>query len=128
MTNQTSESLEVDCQEGFDGGQPQIFHLEVYDLASERLRANKSSGRPSFLVDGLGPGRVLRMIVYASNTKGRSDFYPIEGFTLKVAEKQTGELCITLTFRRSDSFSEGVRDSIGRVSAPGLCLAEHHGF
>lgn len=97
VTNQTSESLEVDCQEGFDGGQPQIFHLEVYDLASERLRANKSSPRPAFLVDGLGPGRVLRMIVYASNSKGKSDFYPIEGFTLKVAEKQTGrfyQLCL----------------------------------
>lgn len=68
-----------------------MFHLEVYDLASERLRANKTSLRPAFLVDGLGPGRVLRMIVYSSNSKGKSDFYPIEGFTLKVAEKQTGE-------------------------------------
>ncbi|XP_046659110.1 LOW QUALITY PROTEIN: nephrin-like [Homalodisca vitripennis] len=90
VTNQTSESLEVDCLEGFDGGQPQLFHLEVFDLASEQLRANKTSNRPTFLVDGLGPGRILRMIVYASNAKGKSDIYPMEGFTLKVAEKQTG--------------------------------------
>lgn len=92
MTNQTSESLEVDCQEGFDGGQPQRFHLEVYDLSSERLSANLTSQRPVFLVDGLGAGRLLRMRVYASNAKGRSDAFPIEGFTLKVAEKQTGML------------------------------------
>lgn len=92
VTNQTSESLEVECLEGFDGGQQQRFHLEVRDLATERLVANKTSARPGFLVDGLGPGRVMRMVVYASNAKGKSDALVIEGFTLKAAEKQTGEL------------------------------------
>ncbi|XP_054259110.1 synaptogenesis protein syg-2-like [Macrosteles quadrilineatus] len=90
VTNQTSESLEVECLEGFDGGQQQKFHLEVRDVVTERLVANKTSLRPSFLVDGLGPGRVMRMLLYSSNAKGKSDALIVEGFTLKAAEKQTG--------------------------------------
>jgi hypothetical protein len=34
---------------------------------------------------------VLKMLVYAANSKGKSDPVGVEGFTLKVAEKQTGE-------------------------------------
>jgi hypothetical protein len=34
---------------------------------------------------------VLKMLVYAANPKGKSDPVVVEGFTLKVAEKQTGE-------------------------------------
>lgn len=31
------------------------------------------------------------MIVYAANVKGRSEAILLEGFTLKIAEKQTGK-------------------------------------
>lgn len=89
--NQTTESLEIECMEGFDGGQPQSFQLEVYDLLTQTLKANKSSRLPVFNVDNLLPGRVLKMIIYATNSKGKSDAVTIEGYTLKAAEKQTGE-------------------------------------
>ncbi|PSN56957.1 hypothetical protein C0J52_10847, partial [Blattella germanica] len=90
LINQTTESLEVDCIEGFDGGQPQYFLLEAFDLQTGQLRANMSSKFPAFSLSGLGPGMVLKMLVYAANSKGKSDPVVIEGFTLKVAEKQTG--------------------------------------
>jgi hypothetical protein len=77
--------------EGFDGGQPQYFLLEVFDTQTGQLQANVSSKFPVFSVSGLGPGMVLKMLVYAANSKGRSDPVVVEGFTLKVAEKQTGE-------------------------------------
>ena len=92
LINQTTESLEVDCLEGFDGGQPQYFLLEAFDLQTGQLRANMSSKFPNFSLNGLGPGMILKMLVYAANSKGKSDPIVIEGFTLKVAEKQTGEL------------------------------------
>lgn len=90
LLNQTTESLEVDCVEGFDGGQPQYFLLEVFDMQTGQLQANVSSKFPVFSVSGLGPGMVLKMLVYAANSKGKSDPVVVEGFTLKVAEKQTG--------------------------------------
>lgn len=90
ILNQTTESLEVECTEGFDGGQPQYFLLEVYDEQTELLQANVSSKFPVFTAHNLEPGRILKMIVYAANAKGRSDPVLLEGFTLKVAEKQTG--------------------------------------
>jgi hypothetical protein len=86
--------LEVDCVEGFDGGQPQYFLLEVFDLQTGQLQANVSSKFPVFSVSGLAPGMILKMLVYAANSKGRSDPVVAEGFTLKVAEKQTGECYI----------------------------------
>jgi len=91
LLNQTTESLEVDCVEGFDGGQPQYFLLEVFDMQTGMLQANISSKFPAFSVSGLGPGMVLKMLVYAANSKGKSEPVVVEGFTLKVAEKQTGE-------------------------------------
>jgi hypothetical protein len=77
--------------EGFDGGQPQYFLLEVFDMQTGLLQANISSKFPVFIVTGLGPGMVLKMLVYAANSKGKSEPAVVEGFTLKVAEKQTGK-------------------------------------
>ncbi|XP_066594122.1 nephrin-like isoform X2 [Prorops nasuta] len=90
LTNQTTESLSVECTAGFDGGQPQHFLLEVFDQHTGVLQANVSSREnAAFTVQGLEPGKVLNMILYAVNAKGRSDPTLVEGFTLKVAEKQT---------------------------------------
>ncbi|KAJ8970114.1 hypothetical protein NQ314_001386 [Rhamnusium bicolor] len=73
------------------GGQPQYFLLEVYDWKTGILQANVSAKFPLFIVSGLDPGKVLKMVVYSANSKGRSESVLLEGFTLKVAEKQTGK-------------------------------------
>ncbi|XP_011503617.1 PREDICTED: nephrin [Ceratosolen solmsi marchali] len=91
LMNQTTKSLAVECTAGFDGGQIQHFQLEVYDQQTGQLKANMSSKEnAAFSVRDLQSGRVLRMTVYAVNSKGRSESALLEGFTLKVAEKQTG--------------------------------------
>ncbi|GLH09990.1 Uncharacterized protein GBIM_15001, partial [Gryllus bimaculatus] len=91
LVNQTTGSLEVDCVEGFDGGLQQLFLLEVFDLESGQLAANISSRWPRFLVEGLRAGRSLKMLAFAANSVGRSEPLALEGFTLKQAEKRTGE-------------------------------------
>lgn len=90
ILNQTSDSLEVQCFEGFDGGQPQYFLLEVFDQQTGTLQANTTSKFAIFNVSDLDSGRILRMMAYAVNSKGRSEGVLLEGFTLKAAEKQTG--------------------------------------
>jgi hypothetical protein len=47
---------------------------------------------------------VLKMLVYAANSKGKSDPVIVEGFTLKVAEKQTGECYITSRYTESSIY------------------------
>ncbi|KAL3285867.1 hypothetical protein HHI36_000386 [Cryptolaemus montrouzieri] len=89
IINQTSESVEIECTEGFDGGQPQYFILEIYELQGELLLANVSAYSPTFSVGGLEAGKELKIAVYAANSKGLSDPTMLEGYTLKVAEKQT---------------------------------------
>lgn len=64
----------------------------MFDWKTGVLQANVSSKFPVFVVSGLDPGKILKMHVYAANGKGRSEVVPLEGFTLKVAEKQTGKL------------------------------------
>lgn len=97
LLNQTSSALGVECVAGFDGGQPQRFELEVYEgVDGRRLLANVSADAPSFTVTGLSPGLVLRMLVFGTNSKGRSDPGKLEGFTLKSAEKQTEENLLSL--------------------------------
>ncbi|XP_067208142.1 synaptogenesis protein syg-1 isoform X3 [Linepithema humile] len=98
LTNQTTESLSVECTAGFDGGQPQHFLLEVFDQHTGVLQANITSREnAAFTVQGLEPGKILNMILYAVNAKGRSDPALIEGFTLKIAEKQTVRVLFTGT-------------------------------
>ncbi|KAK0182606.1 hypothetical protein PV327_000726 [Microctonus hyperodae] len=98
LMNQTTESLSVECTAGFDGGQPQNFLLEVYDQHSGVLQANVTSrDSAAFTVQDLEPGRVLTMKLYAFNSKGRSEATKLEGFTLKVAEKQTVRVLFTGT-------------------------------
>lgn len=81
----------MECAEGFDGGQPQFFLLEVYDWKTGTLQANVSAKFPLFVVSGLDAGKTLKMVLYAANSKGKSDSVILEGFTTKVAEKQTGK-------------------------------------
>ncbi|XP_028522320.2 synaptogenesis protein syg-2 isoform X3 [Apis cerana] len=91
LSNQTTESLSVECCVGFDGGQPQHFLLEVFDQQTGILQANITSKRnAAFTVRDLEAGKILNMVLYAVNAKGRSEPTSLEGFTLKVAEKQTG--------------------------------------
>ncbi|XP_058446200.1 synaptogenesis protein syg-2 isoform X2 [Malaya genurostris] len=90
LVNQTSDSLEVDCAEGFDGGQRQWFVMEIYDQQTHMLLANVSSRIPIFTVGGLDSGRLLKIVIYATNMRGRSEPILMHAYTLKPAEKQTG--------------------------------------
>ncbi|KAG8228131.1 hypothetical protein J437_LFUL000133 [Ladona fulva] len=94
VSNLTSESLHVDCLEGFDGGLPQHFLMELIEVPSAVLRYNVSTSRmPSFALQGLQlePGVSFQVVLYAVNAKGRSDPTIIDGVTFKGVAKYTGE-------------------------------------
>lgn len=42
VSNQSSDSLQVDCVENFDGGLPQGFLLELVEMPALRLARNLS--------------------------------------------------------------------------------------
>lgn len=88
--NQSTDSFDLSCLEGFDGGQSQIFTAEVFELFAEYLERNVSGLRFPLRVDELTPGAQYRVVVYASNSKGRSEEVQLEAITLNVAEKQMG--------------------------------------
>lgn len=90
IVNQTAESLHVECTEGFDGGLPQGFTMEVYDAQTMALVSNVTSKTPSFTVTGLEPGIGFLIELSASNGKGRSAKNTLHAYTLKAAEKRTG--------------------------------------
>ncbi|XP_068082837.1 nephrin-like [Anabrus simplex] len=87
LLNRTTNSLQVSCSRGFDGGLPQEFTMELYAAPSagsgqRRLVSNVTSrSKPEFTVTGLEPGTGYIMSVYSSNGKGRS----IETITLRVS-------------------------------------------
>lgn len=77
-------------RKGFDGGQRQWFIMEIFDQQTGVLQANVSSKFPIFTVGGLDAGRLLRILIFSANLKGNSESIVLEAFTLKAAEKQTG--------------------------------------
>ena len=109
LLNQTSESLLVACSgagppdpnindsdgDGDGDGDGLVFVAELYAVPDGRLLQNMSSRVPSFALSQLPPGLELRLELFAVNRHGRSPVVPLDGFTLKAAEKRmragTGE-------------------------------------
>ncbi|XP_063232164.1 nephrin-like [Bacillus rossius redtenbacheri] len=89
ILNQTADSLHVECADGFDGGLPQEFVMEVYDAATRGLVSNVTSRAPLFVVSGLESGLGFDVTLFASNAKGRSGAVRLHAYTLKAAEKRT---------------------------------------
>ncbi|XP_054746887.1 uncharacterized protein LOC129252242 [Anastrepha obliqua] len=92
VSNQSADSIQVDCVEGFDGGLPQGFILELVELNNLRLARNLSLPHPpvSFFIENLDPTATYRMIIFAMNAKGRSEPTIIDDINFKGVAKFTG--------------------------------------
>lgn len=87
--------MSLECIEGpWDGGMaPPVFIAELYDADSGTLRANLTNtlgAGAAFVARGLPGGATFRVLVYATNGKGRSAPYVLMAHTLRPAEKFTG--------------------------------------
>ena len=94
IANQTSDSVHIECVEGFDGGLPQTFLMELSFIEdpSKVLRNVTTSRAPPFFESyGLDPGRTYRASLFAVNAKGRSDPFVIEQVAFNGVAKYTGE-------------------------------------
>nr|XP_034177822.1 nephrin-like isoform X6 [Osmia lignaria] len=97
LLNQTTDSLYVECTEGFDGGLPQKFTIQVDREAGTGSSSSKPTGTvynqtsqvPSFSVGNLEPGTTYEVYVYASNSKGRSETVHFRATTLNLPERRT---------------------------------------
>lgn len=78
-------SFSIRCTEGYNGGMPQTFYLEVNSESD--LKANISSQWPRFQVTGLQAGTQYVAYVFATNMKGRSDALNIDVTTLGNSER-----------------------------------------
>ncbi|XP_071540010.1 protein turtle-like isoform X2 [Panulirus ornatus] len=73
VLNESTDAVQVRCDEGFDGGLRQSFVMEVYETEGRKLKSNVTSKTPFFTVRGLPSGLALTIRIYAANAKGRSD-------------------------------------------------------
>ncbi|XP_052863165.1 nephrin-like [Anopheles cruzii] len=89
ILNQTFDMLQIECLEGFDGGLPQDFLVELYVIGNRQLMASIKSKSPAFELKGLEAGVGYNVILTAKNSKGSSDPTYLQAFTLKNPEKQT---------------------------------------
>ncbi|XP_054717950.1 neural cell adhesion molecule 2-like [Uloborus diversus] len=90
VVNHTENSIQVECVEGYNGGLPQVFTIEVYDVEMGKLRSNVTLAQPAFVIQGLPSSTSLTLVVYSSNGKGRSSPFTLSAVTLQRAEKLTG--------------------------------------
>ncbi|XP_017092267.2 nephrin [Drosophila bipectinata] len=88
VTNISMTSLTVTCSDGFNGGLPQNFNMELQDSYTQEIKANITSTTPRFAVANLSPGGIYRIYIYAFNTKGRSEPAVINAAMLRMPEKQ----------------------------------------
>ncbi|XP_071040022.1 nephrin-like isoform X1 [Parasteatoda tepidariorum] len=90
VSNQSYNSLFISCNEGYDGGRKQAFHLEMYSVKEEILLVNISStDKPSFLVKGLPSHVSFIIIIYSSNSEGRCSSVALTATTLLSGETLT---------------------------------------
>lgn len=64
--------MSIKCYPGFDGGSRQQFIVEVYDASTGAKMLNLTSEDAEFFVNGLEHDLTYDIIIYASNSKGRS--------------------------------------------------------
>ena len=82
LLNDSTDSLTIKCSPGYDGGLPQIFIAEVYDVETEHLLLNiTDSTNPYFQLVALEAGTSFVVNVYAVNSKGSSKKSVLEGYT-----------------------------------------------
>ncbi|XP_045486297.1 nephrin [Pieris rapae] len=89
LWNQTSDSVEVSCVAGFDGGLPQHFLLEVYSGNEGTPRINLTSDEPMWTVRSLEWDVRFRLVAAAVNSKGRSPPTPLDDVLFRDPEKRT---------------------------------------
>ncbi|KAK2586783.1 hypothetical protein KPH14_011809 [Odynerus spinipes] len=97
LLNQTTDSFYVECVDGFDGGLPQKFTIQVDREASSSGTSskpsstvfNQTSKAASFAVTNLEPGTTYDVRIYASNAKGRSEVIHFSATTLNLPERRT---------------------------------------
>ncbi|XP_053614105.1 protein turtle-like [Plodia interpunctella] len=99
VLNQSSSGLQVECIEGFDGGLPQVFHMEVLELPSMIMIANVSSEHsPTFEVPGLNShSGSFALLLYASNSKGRGEEVTLYTVAVGPPDKYTANATLPLT-------------------------------
>ncbi|GBN24441.1 hypothetical protein AVEN_140776-1, partial [Araneus ventricosus] len=90
VTNYTSDSLRVECEEGYDGGLQQKFYLEVYNEAQEYLEKNLTRLEPVFHVQDITAATEYILVIYAANMKGRSPSVVIKGSTEAAPRSEQG--------------------------------------
>ncbi|XP_011703476.1 PREDICTED: nephrin-like isoform X4 [Wasmannia auropunctata] len=106
LLNQTTDSIYVECIEGFDGGLPQKFTMQVEREAGSSKGGggggsatvfNQTSKVPVFSVSNLDPGSSYEVSIYSTNAKGRSETVHFRATTLNLPERRTensyAELC-----------------------------------
>ncbi|CAL1684767.1 unnamed protein product [Lasius platythorax] len=94
LLNQTTDSIYVECIEGFDGGLPQKFTMQVDREAGSGKGGpttvyNHTSKMPTFSVGNLDPGSTYEVSIYSTNAKGRSETVRFRAATLNLPERRT---------------------------------------
>ncbi|CAO1440615.1 unnamed protein product [Diamesa serratosioi] len=89
ILNQTFDMIQITCSEGFDGGLPQEFLVELCIVGSNKPMYTSFSKTPFFDLKGLEPGQGYDIYIMAMNKKGKSASTKLLGFTMKNPEKQT---------------------------------------
>ncbi|XP_076325599.1 nephrin-like [Tachypleus tridentatus] len=88
VINLTQTIIAMECMEGYDGGIKQGFYSEVIDKARNNLKSNFTSQSPVFIADGLNPGTLYVMKMYASNILGKSEPFLVNVETLQAPPEQ----------------------------------------
>ncbi|XP_032676462.1 nephrin-like isoform X6 [Odontomachus brunneus] len=116
LLNQTTDSIYVECIEGFDGGLPQKFTMQVdreigpgksggssatagaaaaAASSSTTTVYNQTSKLPTFSVNNLDPGSTYEVSIYSTNAKGRSETVHFRATTLNLPERRTVMLSLS---------------------------------
>uniref|UniRef100_A0A1B0CUQ3 Ig-like domain-containing protein n=1 Tax=Lutzomyia longipalpis TaxID=7200 RepID=A0A1B0CUQ3_LUTLO len=94
VLNQTVDTLQLECIEGFNGGLPQEFVVKVFTTRSKQMVASQTSKSPFFELKGLDPEIGYEVLLAAKNDKGMSEMRVHHIHRLNSAEKHTGELSL----------------------------------
>ncbi|KAG1682146.1 Protein sax-3 [Nymphon striatum] len=112
VLNETSNSVDVQCNYGYNGGLKTHIILEIYKLETKTLLNNITVKGKYIKVTNLPPSTSLLFAFSAANSKGRSSAITLEAHTAKGVAKRTNVDQIIIKLLESSAEEEFIKELI----------------
>ncbi|CAG4942848.1 unnamed protein product [Colias eurytheme] len=114
-------AVRIQCQKGWNGGRPQVVYLELLNTDGTVIH-NVSNAAGHFQLPDMEDERNLTAVVYASNSRGRSEPKTLHLQTITPLSASVKEYAHTQTWTKCLEAAAGIIAVVAALTGTVLCI------